>query len=401
MKKLKRLILMFSLTAMVIVVLTACSEPNTKNPVALSIISGNHANTKAQNLAGTEIVNKVSAATASYGYISIVCADGSPKLSAAWTISPPSTPGLTESKLKQISTQQAKEIIASLLTVKASSPQLDMLKGFNTSVRSFADAPENSERQILVLDSGLSTTGELNFLKSDFLNANPNAAVDLLSSRNAIPNFSGITVTWIGLGDVGAPQKELSPTQKENLKKIWTKIIEKTGGKVIFLDTLPSNKDNPASDYPKVSTIDFLSDDQTNIGNVDAVVFRNIQFIGDSSEYIDPKAADSILKPVADYLKATPGFTILIIGTTAGANNKESCMQLSSKRAEAVRNTLISLGASENQIKAIGLGYSDPWHIPDTRDDGTLIESIASQNRKVVLMDASSYEAQSILAENI
>src|SRR5665648_123099 len=140
MKKLKRLILMFSLTAMVIVVLTACSEPNTKNPVALSIISGNHANTKAQNLAGTEIVNKVSAATASYGYISIVCADGSPKLSAAWTISPPSTPGLTESKLKQISTQQAKEIIASLLTVKASSPQLDMLKGFNTSVRSFADA---------------------------------------------------------------------------------------------------------------------------------------------------------------------------------------------------------------------------------------------------------------------
>lgn len=401
MKKLKRIILMFSLTAMVIVSLTACSVPNATNPVALSILLGNHTNAKALNLAGTEIVKKVSAATASYGFISIVCADGSPKLSAAWTISPPSTPGLTESKLKQISTQQAKEIIASLLTVKASSPQLDMLKGFNTSVRSFADAPENSERQILVLDSGLSTTGELNFLKSDFLNANPNAAVDLLSSRNAIPNFSGITVTWIGLGDVGAPQKELSPTQKENLKKIWTKIIEKTGGKVIFLDTLPSNKDNPASDYPKVSTIDFLSDDQTNIGNVDAVVFRNIQFIGDSSEYIDPKAADSMLKPVADYLKATPGFTILIIGTTAGANNKESCMQLSSKRAEAVRNTLISLGASENQIKAIGLGYSDPWHIPDTRDDGTLIESIASQNRKVVLMDASSYEAQSILAENV
>jgi len=402
MKKLKRIILMFSLTAMVVVALTACSVPNTKNPVALSIVSGNHANAKALNLAGTEIIKKVSAATTSYGFISIVCADGSPKLSDAWTISLPSTPGLTESKLKQISTQQAKEILASLLTVKASSPELDTLKALNTSVRSFADAPENSVRQILVLDSGLSTIGDLNFLKSDFLNATPNAAVDLLNSRNAIPNFSGITtVTWIGLGDVGAPQKELSPTQKENLKKIWTAIIEKTGGKVIFLDTLPSNNDNPASDYPKVSTIDFLSDDQTNIGNVDAVVFRNIQFIGDSAEYIDPKAADSILKPVADYIKATPGFTILIIGTTAGANNKEPCMQLSSKRAEAVRNTLISLGASENQIKAIGLGYSDPWHIPDTRDDGTLIESIASQNRKVVLMDASSYEAQSILAENV
>jgi outer membrane protein OmpA-like peptidoglycan-associated protein len=392
---------MFSLTVMVIVSLTGCSEPNAKIPVALSIVSGNHADTKELNLAGTEIVKKVSAATASYGFISIVCADGNPKLSNAWTISPPSTPGLTESKLKQISTQQAKEILASLLTVKASSPELDTLKALNTSVRSFADAPENSVRQILVLDSGLSTVGDLNFLKSDFLNATPNAAVDLLNSRNAIPDFSGIIITWIGLGDVGAPQKELSPAQKENLKKIWTAIIEKTGGKAIFLDTLPSNNDNPASDYPKVSTIDFLSDDQTNISNIDAVVFRNIQFIGDSEKYIDPKAADFILKPVADYIKATPGFTILIIGTTAGANNKESCMQLSSKRAEAVRNTLISLGASENQIKAIGLGYSDPWHIPDTRDDGTLIESIASQNRKVVLMDASSSEAQSILAENL
>lgn len=401
MKKLKRLILLFSLTAMVIVALTACSAANTKNPIALSIVSGNHANAKALNLAGTEIVNKVSAATASYGYISLVCADGNPKLADAWTISPPSTAGLTESKLKQISTQQAKEILALLLTVKASSPELDTLKALNTSVRSFADAPENSERQILVLDSGLSTSGELNFLKSDFLNANPKAAVDLLSSRNAIPNFSGTTVTFIGLGDVCTPQKEMSPTQKENLKKIWTAIIEKTGGKVIFLDTLPSNKDNPSSDYPKVSTIDFLSDDQTNIGSVNAVVFRNIQFIGDSDEYIDPKAADSILKPVANYLKATPGFTILIIGTTAGANSKGFCMQLSSTRAEAVRNTLISLGAPENQIKAIGLGYSDPWHIPDTREDGTLIESIASQNRKTILMDILSSEAQSILAENM
>jgi len=401
MKKLKRIILMFSLTAMFIVALTACNAPNTKNPVALAIVLGNHANAKALNLTGTEIVKEVSAATASYGFISIVRADGDPKLSDAWTISPPSTLGLPESKLKQISTQQAKEILASLSTVKASSPELDTLKALNTAVRSFADAPENSARQILVLDSGLSTSGELNFIKSDFLNATPNAVVDHLNSRNAIPNFSGTTVTWIALGDVSAPQKELLPNQKENLKKIWTAIIEKTGGKAIFLDTLPSNNDNPASDYPKVSTIDFLSDDQTNIGNVDALVFRNIQFIGDSAEYIDPKAADSILKPVADYIKATPGFSILIIGTTAGSNNKEFCVQLSLKRAEAVRSTLISLGAAENQIKTIGLGYSDPWHIPDTRDDGSLIESISSQNRKTVLMDASLNEAQAILAGNM
>jgi outer membrane protein OmpA-like peptidoglycan-associated protein len=358
--------------ATVVMALVSCSAPNTKSPIALSIVAGNHANTKALNPTATEIVKKVSAAIASYGFISMVCADGNPKLSQAWTISPPVTQGLAESKLRQISTQQAKQILSTLLEIKANSPELDTLKACNTAIRSFADAPKNSERHILVLDSGLSTTGELNFLKSDFLNANPSAAVDFLNSKSAIPNFLGITVTWIGLGDIGAPQKELSPAQKDNLKKIWTGIIEKTGGKVIFLDTLPSNNDNPASDYPEVSTIDFLSDNQTNLDSVDAIVFRNIQFISDSAEYIDPKVANSILKPVADYIRTTPGFCILVIGTTAGENNEKYCLSLSANRANAVRDTLISLGAAANQIKAVGLGYSDPWHIPDITSDGTL-----------------------------
>lgn len=387
--------------ASVVMTLASCSAPNVNTPIALSIVAGNHANTKKWNPAATEIVKKVSAATASYGFISMVCADGSPKLSGAWKISPPDTLGLTESKLKQISSQQAKTILATLLTVKASSPEVDMIKALNISVRGFADAPENSDRQLLVLDSGMPTLGELNFLKSDLINADPTAVVDLLNSKKAIPNFSGITVTWIGLGDVGAPQKELSPTQRDNLEKIWKAIIEKTGGKLIVLDTLPSNNDNPASDFPKVSTIDFLSDQSSSIGSADAIVFRNIQFVGDSAEYVDPKTAKAILKPVSDYIKATPGFTLLIIGTTAGDNSKSYCLQLSSERANAVKNTLVSLGAPAIQIKSIGLGYTDKWHLSDKAADGTMIESVAAQNRKVVLMDAASTEAQSILAGNI
>lgn len=381
----------------VIMAVVSCGTPNVKTPLALSIVAGQHANSKAINPTATEIIQKVSDATASYGIVSIVCADGNPQLTASWKISPPETLGLAESKLRQISINQAKAILTSLMTVKANSPEVDTIKALNIAVRSFADAPVNSDRQILVLDSGLPTSGELNFLESDLINASPSAVVDLLYSKQAIPDFSNTTVTWIGMADVGAPQNDLSPSQRENLKNIWTAIVEKTGGKAVILDTLPSNDDNPASDFPKVSTIDFLSSQASSVGAVDAIVFRNIQFLGDTTEYADPNSATEILKTVADYLKVTPDFSVLVVGTTAGEDSEDYCMRLSSGRANAVRDTLISLGAAANQIIAVGLGYNDPWHIPDTRPDGALIESVAAENRKIVLMDAAAAEAQSIL----
>lgn len=382
----------------VVAALSACGGQRTQAPVALCIILGNHANSKAVNLSSTEIAKQISKATSSCGFVSVVCADGSPYVAGAWTISPPAVSGLTASKLKQISSQQTQEIIGVLPSVKAEHEEVDMLKAIEIATRSFADAPEGCEKQILVLDSGIPTAGVLNFSKADFLNADPTATVDLLSAWDALPSLSETTVTWIGLADVASPQKEISPAQKTNLQKLWTVIIERAGGKANICDTLPSNTDNAASDFPKVSAIDFAGDETDSLSDVDAVVFRNIQFLGDTTEYADPNAVAEILKPVADYLKGTPDFIVLVVGTTAGENSRAYCLRLSSERADAVRRTLIALGVAASQVIAIGVGYDgDPWHLPDTASDGTLIESIASQNRKVVLMDATSAEAKRIL----
>jgi len=48
-------------------------------------------------------------------------------------------------------------------------------------------------------------------------------------------------------------------------------------------------------------------------------------------------------------------------------------------------------------LVALGLGFSDPWHIPDTDSNGKRIEALASQNRKVLLMDANTPAAQALL----
>jgi len=397
MKKKESLIVYF-LAFMIISTLTACGEQNSSVPVAVAVVIGNHANSRAPNLTSPEIGKIVQAATSSYGFVSIVTLDGSPELVGGCLINPPQA-GLSKSKLNQIATEQASRILSSLSAVKAGHPEVDTLAALEVARRSLSSAPPGSSKQMVVLDSGLSTTGSLNFQKSDFLDADPSAVADYLNAQKEIPNFSDITVTWMGLGDVEVPQQSLSAARRANLKQIWTAIIEKTGGKVIFLDTL-SGGDNPAKDYPKVSTVSLLSAPAQTFNDSGAVVFRNIQFIGDTAKYINQEGVRKVLTPVAEFMKASPGFPILLIGTTAGGKDKEFCLRLSSERADAVRDTLVSLGASASQIKAIGLGFEDPWHIPDTSINGTLIESVAAQNRKVVLIDASSAEAQSILARN-
>ena len=86
-------------------------------------------------------------------------------------------------------------------------------------------------------------------------------------------------------------------------------------------------------------------------------------------------------------------FTLLLAGTTAGDENSDFAKRLSYDRANAVKNTLVSLGVREERIVTAGLGSGDPWHIYGVGESGDL----AAQNRKVVLMSTESDDAALIL----
>ena len=396
----KSLIIVALFLVLTIITLTACSKVDCQTPVSVAIVIGNHANSKAPNLASPEIEKEILEATSSYGFVSIVTLDGNPMLVGGCLINPPQA-DLAESKLKQIATKQAHSILSNLSAIKASHPEVDTLAALEIARRSLTSAPKGSSKHIVILDSGLSTAGSVNFQKSDFIDSNPSFVAGYLNNRKEIPDFSGITITWIGLGDVAEPQDILSATQRNNLKKIWAEIIAKTSGSVTFLDTL-SGGDNSAKDYPKVSTVSLLNTSTVTFDNKRPIVFgeNQIGFIGDTAEYVNPTKTKEVLTPVSEYMSQNPNFIALVVGSTAGEKDKQYCLQLSTARASMVKNTLASLGISASRIKEIGLGFDDPWHIPDTNADGILIETVAARNRKVVLLDASSAEAQRILTGN-
>ncbi len=125
-----------------------------------------------------------------------------------------------------------------------------------------------------------------------------------------------------------------------------------------------------------------------------------VQFVINKATFINEQKAKEVLKPVADAILANPDHSILIAGTTATDGTQESCIDLSVKRAEAVRNLLVSAyGVPASQLKVVGLGYAnDPFERGNDVDaKGNFVESEAKKNRRVVVLDADDPIAQELL----
>jgi outer membrane protein OmpA-like peptidoglycan-associated protein len=378
--------------------MTACGgQAKADHPVSAAIIVGDHANSKKPNCDSPEVQALIDKVTSSYGLICAIRNDGNPRVQWSIQINKPSG-GLGKAKLEQIATMQSKELGQALTLVKANNPEVDTFAALVMAVRSLASAPAGSEKQIYVLDSCLPTTGILNYTASNFVEADPELIANYLSEREELPDLTGITVTFIGIGDVAYPQKDLSGQQKNNLIETWKQIVEKAGGSAVVLDTLPGD-DCLTAGYPSVTTVILPNADVASLFTDEAAaVFSPIKFVGDTAEFVNKTDAKKTLDPVARYMNEHPEFSLLLIGTTATGDD-EFCKKLSYARVEAVRTLLSSMGANSDRIKVAGFGYHDIWHIPDVNESGNLIESAASQNRKVVLMNLISPEAKEIISE--
>jgi len=395
------------ISLLLVFALFGCSDKEPREeepPAAVSVVIGNHGNMYAANLSNPDLVSTVARAAAN-GFVSVICADGTPyTVSADIYVVPEQYRQADPKKLEADAQQKAAKLLSSLIYVKAQSPELDTLKALEQAVRSLSAAPGGSIREIYVIDTGLSTGGILDFRKN-LLSAEPAVIADLLAERNAIPDFTNITVKWAQMGDVSLPQPSLSRAQVQRLGEIWGAIIEKGGGTMKLSETPPGQSVNDSGSFPLISVVN-LPPEKPLAFETEAVAFeknepvvfteKQIQFLGDTAKYAAPKRVNEELKPVAAYMMANPNFTGLLVGTTA-SGRKDFCLRLSRSRADAVQNTLVSLGVSANQLVTCGLGFDDPWHIPDTDRRGRLVENLASQNRKVLLMAADSESAKDIL----
>jgi hypothetical protein len=185
-----------------------------------------------------------------------------------------------------------------------------------------------------------------------------------------------------GIGATHAPQPEITADDRDKLGTMWATVL-RSGGATVDLDpsTLPDSK--PADGLPPVTPITLHPTAPTR-GTVTCVKFREDQigFLPDSAEVRDPAAALAALTPIAKVL-ASQGLTATVVGTTAVPEN--SPYPLSLARATKVVSLLGDLHVPKTSLTPIGVGIHFSGFVPDTNADGQLIETLAVQNRLVII----------------
>ena len=271
-------------------------------------------------------------------------------------------------------------------------------------------------KEIIVYDTGLCTTGSFNFLETENLElltndkkldrdeigqSKMNKLIDNLQESAELPELSDIMVTWYGLGEVAHPQPELSKLDVENLRYMWSEILNRA-------NAVPSSVSNAKSDYfIQITGYEAVESEYLvtpviwweGVGNTEneeevKIIEEEIGFVPNSTDYISIERAYQVLRPYAQNLLKYPEMKILLLGTTASYNG--GSVELSTQRAEHVKNTLVELGVSEENIVAIGVGYHQDFCENDS-PNGEFVEEIGKNNRSVSIFPLDSEKAQKAL----
>ena len=370
------------------------------------VLCGNHANNVKPDY--SKIEHTITNVALEYGNISIICIDGNPYLAKDVSISEQKK-GLSSSKRETIAKSQASQIIDFMNTEDciAKEEEANCLKSFEIASRVVnSTSYKNKNNVVYVFDSGLSTTGVINFCDIGMDSSRIDELIKILENESMIYDLTGVDIYWYGIGDVAEPQADLSSAQKEFLKSFWSEYLVKTGANVYFMTDITTDVFDMKMPYvsPVLSITPAVewNASQEKQDFPDVVTFDEeiLGFKAGTAELIDKFEAEEILTKTSDYLRENPDKCILVVGCTANWGDLENyCKPLSQNRSDVIKQILVEQGIAEERISTYGLGYENPFYKNDVDENGKLVEELAKANRCIVLLDADSELAQKIISD--
>ncbi|GAA3738121.1 OmpA family protein [Salinactinospora qingdaonensis] len=245
--------------------------------------------------------------------------------------------------------------------------------------------PEQPPATVAVVSNGLANTPELDLRRLLAQGQEVDTVVDQLREDGTLPDLTGATVTFYGLGDTAPEHPELPVTYQRWVEELWVAVAEAAGAETVTVHNAPTETRGSYRDVPDDASFSPMRDSgptqrPTEEPN-EPVVLPDVLFDVGSCR-LDTDATDPHLEPVLQRLTDEPAGRVEVVGHTATWGSVEYRKDLSLCRAEAVAQRLAELGADPERIETIGRGSSEP-RVDDTDAEGRLIPEKAIHNRRV------------------
>jgi outer membrane protein OmpA-like peptidoglycan-associated protein len=259
-----------------------------------------------------------------------------------------------------------------------------------------------SKKLLIIIGSGLNDVGVLNFASNPALiNQDPNEVAESILAMSGAgvieTTLSGFDVVFSGLGSTALPQGGLQYQGEENsrtnLRAIYQAIVERLGGRAIFDNPDLSETGSVETKLLVNPTVFDLSvplqwsGDGDSDGDEQEWHFTedSVRFQPDLYEYSDIEVARENLKVIADNIISDTQITILGYQAATSANIQRETSELTTARANAVRDVLINdLGVDPLQVievRGAGTGY----FVDEFDENGNWDANLAPLNRVVVI----------------
>lgn len=348
------------------------AEPNG----ALAIVVGAHANTPPPALTGAAASAR-DLAVSQGSYFSVVVADGAPFVAEEGPLRVNGETTAAQQRERAVNRQRVDDAVAS---ARALTPETDLLAALRVAAESIQDLP--GPRSIVVLDSGLSTTGSLDFRDPDVLDAVPQELADALGLARQLPPVGDMSVQFVGLGNTAAPQEALDDVRRVQLQGIWTTVAETAGAAQVEAESAPADG-SPAGGLPPVTPVSIPLG-YSCVGNVMTITGGRLAFWPYTSSFMDPELAEEILRPVGEQVKAGM-VTALLEGTAADVRDVSEQMMLSYLQPQAIADMWLLQDVPIQLLTVVGVGTDFSGRLPELDDTGAFDPVAAETNRKITI----------------
>lgn len=396
---------------------TGCTKPDETEPVNIAFILGVCDDETVVNTGIDELAALTAQPGTTYAFIS---PESSPTtIGEPGVIADITNRGYTSQMMDRVHESMKVDIVEKLKDYTPTTPGINMAGAISKAVRTINANKVAGRQNILVIYcGGKSDCGLINMIETPVYQMDVEASAKAIAAKMNCSMADIDELVYYCLGDYGPKQPELNDTEKEKLEDFYTQLFVLLGmdpEHITFKQDLPSTEyysfpDTPVSvmDVEGVSSglkemvvlsEEVFEEDSANVFERPIVITEGqVNYIPDTSDFLDPEAAALALQPLVDYLMAHKDQRILVYSTTAGDSDTDYSQRLAAQRSAKIATVLAEAGVENERITVVAVKKSeDPYF-----QFGLGTGDAAVVNRKtVIIIGIESDLAQQLLSKGV